>query len=137
MIKNIIFDIGGIVLEWGNKPLIELLNKTDYEVNKICKIIYGDGRFKECILGNLSQFEYMKQLISENPKYSDDIKKILSEEYQKKALPVIKENLEKISELKNKGYKIYFLSNITDVSYNYLNDKLNILDMVDGGKYDR
>ena len=39
MIKNIIFDIGGIVLKWGNKPLIELLNKTDYEVNKICKII--------------------------------------------------------------------------------------------------
>ena len=48
--KNIIFDIGGIVLEWGNKPLIKLLNKPDYEVNKICKIIYGDSRFKECIL---------------------------------------------------------------------------------------
>ena len=51
MIKNIIFDIGGIILEWGNNPLIELLNKTDYEVNKICKIIYEDSRFKECILG--------------------------------------------------------------------------------------
>ena len=135
MTKNIIFDIGGIVLEWGNNPLIELLNKTNYEVNKICKIIYGDSRFKECIVGKLSQFEYMKQLISENPKYSDDIEKILSEEYQEKALPVIKENLEKIFELKNKGYKIYFLSNITDVSYNYLNDKLNILNMVDGGVY--
>ena len=96
MIKNIIFDIGGIILEWGNNPLIELLNKTDYEVNKICKIIYEDSRFKECILGNLSQFEYMKQIMNENPKYSDDIKKILSEEYQEKALPVIKENLEKI-----------------------------------------
>ena len=135
MIKNIIFDIGGIILEWGNNPLIELLNKTDYEVNKICKIIYGDSRFKECILGNLSQFEYMKQLMNENPKYSDDIKKILSKEYQEKVLPIIKENLEKISELKNKGYKIYFLSNITDVSYNYLKDKLNILNMVDGGIY--
>ena len=135
MIKNIIFDIGGIVLEWGNKPLIELLNKTDYEVNKICKIIYGDSRFKECILGNLSQIEYMKQLISENPKYSGNIKKILSKEYQEKVLPIIKENLEKIIELKNKGYKIYFLSNITDVSYNYLKDKLNILNMVDGGIY--
>ena len=135
MIKNIIFDIGGIILEWGNNPLIELLNKTDYEVNKICKIIYGDSRFKECILGNLSQFEYMKQLISENPKYSDDIKKILSEECQEEALPVIKENLEKICELKNKGYNIYFLSNITDVSYSYLNDKLNILNIVDGGVY--
>ncbi len=135
MIKNIIFDIGGIILEWGNNPLIELLNKTDYEVNKICKIIYGDSRFKECILGNLSQFEYMKQLMNENPIYSYDIEKILTEKYQEKALPVIKENLEKICELKNKGYKIYFLSNITDVSYNYLNDKLNILDMVDGGVY--
>ena len=135
MIKNIIFDIGGIILEWGNNPLIELLNKTDYEVNKICKIIYGDSRFKECILGNLSQFEYMKQIMNENPKYSDDIKKILSEEYQEKALPVIKENLEKVFEFKNKGYKIYFLSNITDVSYNYLKNKLKILDLIDGGVY--
>ena len=135
MIKNIIFDIGGIILEWGNKPLKKLLNKTDEEINKISRIIYGDGRFKSCILGSFSQVEYMKQLINENPKYSDDINKILSEEYQEKALPVIKENLEKIIELKNKGYKIYFLSNITDVSYNYLNDKLKILNLVDGGVY--
>ena len=62
-------------------------------------------------------------------------KKILSEKCQEEALPVIKENLEKICELKNKGYNIYFLSNITDVSYSYLNDKLNILNIVDGGVY--
>ena len=59
----------------------------------------------------------------------------MSEECQEEALPVIKENLEKICELKNKGYNIYFLSNITDVSYSYLNDKLNILNIVDGGVY--
>ena len=135
MLKNIIFDIGGIVLEWGNKPIKKLLNKSDEEVNKILKIIYGDKRFKSCILGNLSQTEYMKQLINENPEYSDDIYKILSEEYQEKVLPLIKENFEKIIELKNKGYKIYFLSNITDVSYNYLENRLKILDLIDGGVY--
>ena len=135
MLKNIIFDIGGIILEWGNKPIQKLLNKSDEKVNKISKIIYGDKRFKSCILGNLSQVEYMKQLINENPEYSDDIYKILSEEYQEKVLPVIKENLEKIIELKNKGYKIYFLSNITDVSYNYLENRLKILDLIDGGVY--
>ena len=91
MIINIIFDIGGIVLEWGNRPLRRLLNKkTDYEVNKICKIIYGDSRFKECILGNLSQFEYMKQLISENPKYSDDIKKYCQKSVRKKRYQLLK-----------------------------------------------
>ena len=135
MLKNIIFDIGGIILEWGNKPIQKLLNKSDEKVNKISKIIYGDKRFKSCILGNLSQVEYMKQLINENPEYSDDIYKILSEEYQEKVLPVIKENLEKIIELKNKGYKIYFLSNITDVSYNYLENRLKILDLIGGGVY--
>lgn len=135
MLKNIIFDIGGIILEWGNKPIQKLLNKSDEEVNKISKIIYGDKRFKSCILGELSQIEYMKQLINENPESSDDINKILSEEYQEKVLPVIKENFEKIIEIKNKGYKIYFLSNITDVSYNYLKNKLKILDLIDGGVY--
>lgn len=135
MLKNIIFDIGGIILEWGSKPVKKLLNKSDEKVNKISKIIYGDKRFKSCILGELSQVDYMKQLINENPEYSDDIYKILSEEYQEKVLPVIKENLEKIIELKNKGYKIYFLSNITDVSYNYLENRLKILDLIDGGVY--
>lgn len=135
MLKNIIFDIGGIILEWGNKPIQKFLNKSDEEVKKISKIIYGDKRFKNCILGNLSQVDYMKQLIVENPEYSDDIYKILSEEYQEKVLPLIKENFEKIIELKNKGYKIYLLSNITDVSYNYLKNKLKILDLIDGGVY--
>ena len=35
-----------------------------------------------------------------------NIQMILSEEYQEKVLPIIKENLEKIIKLKNKGYKI-------------------------------
>lgn len=135
MIKNIIFDIGGIVLEWGTRPLLELLSKTDDEVRKIDKIIYSDSRFKECVLGNLSQFEYMKQLINENTQYAEDINKILSDKYQEKVFPIIKENSEKICELKNKGYKIYFLSNITNVTYNYLNNKLNILNLLDGGVY--
>lgn len=135
MLKNIIFDIGGVIIEWGHRPLKKLLGKTDSEINKITRIIYRDERFKSCILGNLSQADYMQQLISENPEYSDDINKILSEEYQEKALPVIKENLEKVFEFKNKGYKIYFLSNITDVSYNYLKNKLKILDLIDGGVY--
>ena len=134
-IKNVILDIGGVVLKWDNESLVELLHKTDNEINKIDKLIYGDKRFKECILGNLSQYEYRKQLIKENPEYADDIEKVLSEDYQEKSLPVIKETLEEIYKLKNKGYKIYFLSNITDISYNYLKNKLNLLDKVDGGVY--
>ena len=37
--------------------------------------------------------------------------------------------------LKNRGYKLYLLTNITDASYNYINEQMNIDSLFEGGIY--
>lgn len=44
-------------------------------------------------------------------------------------------NLEYIKELKAKGYKMYLLTNITEDSYNYINNVINIDTVFDGDIY--
>lgn len=133
MIKNIVFDIGGVILDISDDVVIKFLNKKPEEVKKITKIIYKDKRWNECLLGNITQQEYMKDLILEFPEYKIEIETILGIKYQENVLPIIKETLNIMYKLKEKNYKIYFLSNFTEASYYYMKDKLKIIDDFDGG----
>lgn len=45
------------------------------------------------------------------------------------------ENLEYIKTLKEKGYRLYLLTNITENSYNYISSSINIREIFDGGIY--
>ena len=65
----------------------------------------------------------------------NDINYILNKDNLSITLPVMKENLEYIKQLKTKGYKIYLLSNITEESYNYINSIISINRDFDGGVY--
>ena len=47
----------------------------------------------------------------------------------------MKTNFEYIKKLKNKGYKLFLLTNITEDSYNYINDLININKVFAGGIY--
>lgn len=134
MIKNIIFDIGGIILDVSDEVLEGFLNKTKEEIKYINRIVYGK-RFNDCLLGDITHEEYMKELISKYPELKNDIEKLLLPKYQKDILPLKKEVLDIIYKLKSKSYKIYFLSNLTEVSYYYIKDELNILKNIDGGIY--
>ena len=129
MIKNIIFDIGGIILDDSVENLSKIFSK---DMSKVYKKIYS-GNFKKCLLGNLSITEYVKEF--ENDKDYKYISEILEYSKQKIMMPVITENLEYISNLKNRGYHIYILSNLTEETYDYLNSIIDINKYFDGSVF--
>ena len=129
MIKNIIFDIGGIILDDSVENLSKIFGK---DMSKVYKKIYS-GNFKKCLLGNLSITEYVKEF--ENDKDYKYISEILEYSKQKIMMPVITENLEYISNLKNRGYHIYILSNLTEETYDYLNSIIDINKYFDGSVF--
>ena len=65
----------------------------------------------------------------------EDISYILSKDNLSITYPLMSKNLEYIKELKAKVYKIYLLTNITEDSYNYINNVINIDAIFDGGIY--
>lgn len=132
MIKNIILDIGGIIIDDSKENLEKVLNKPKKYVNKLSEIVYGK-RFKQCLLGNLTIQEYMKELIEQYPDISVEIEKILKPENYATIIPVKEETTKLIKKLKEKDFKIYLLSNFTEESYDYLKNKIEIIDNIDGG----
>ena len=129
MIKNIIFDVGGILFDDSKESITKLLGKDS---TNIYKAAYGQD-FKKCLLGQITVQEYLSNL-KNNPDFND-IKFILTKEYLPKSYPLLEENFNYIKALKDKGYKLFLLTNITEDSYNYINETININSIFTGGIY--
>ena len=129
MIKNIILDVGGILFDDSKENLVKLLNKNcDLLYNET----YGKG-FKECLLGNQTIKEYLNTL-KDKDNYQE-IEYVLNKQNLYKTYPIMLDNFNYIKKLRKKGYKIYLLTNITEESYHYINDTINIDSIFDGGIY--
>lgn len=129
MIKNIIFDVGGILFDDSKESITKLLGKDS---TNIYKAAYGQD-FKKCLLGQITVQEHLNNL-KNNPDFND-IKFILTKEYLPKSYPLLEENFNYIKALKDKGYKLFLLTNITEDSYNYINETININSIFTGGIY--
>lgn len=129
MIKNIVLDVGGVIFDDSKQNIQKLLNKN---CDNIYKIAYGSG-FKKCLLGEISVQEHINSLKDE--KDFNDINYILKKENLIKSYPLIKNNFEYIKDLRKRGYKLFLLTNITEDSYNYINELININEKFDGGIY--
>jgi putative hydrolase of the HAD superfamily len=129
MIKNIILDVGGVLFDDSKKNIEKVLNK---KCDLIYKNAYGKG-FKDCLIGNKTVQEYINTL-SNIPDF-EDVSYILNKKNLSISYPLISKNFEYIKKLKEQGYKLYLLTNITEDSYNYINNVINIDSIFDGGIY--
>lgn len=129
MIKNVIFDIGRVLVTY--EPY-EYVLSYGYDVQtskKICNIVFEDKRWIEKDRGTISDKEYLNTLITENPNYTDKIK-IVYNNWLTMVKP-IKETVDFYMDLKNKGYKIYLLSNFS-TSYDKVESENKFLQIADG-----
>lgn len=129
MVRNIVLDVGGILFDDSKSNIERILNKN---CDSIYKKAYGNG-FKECLLGKKTITEHIDSLSNETN--LEDIVYILNKENLVKSYPLIHENFKYIKQLKQKGYRLYILTNITEDSYNYINNLINIDTIFDGGIY--
>jgi len=134
MIKNIIFDIGGVIFDDSDLNLSKLLGKDLEEIKKIAKIAYGDN-FKKCLLGEMQVEEHISDLVNRKVENYEIMKYILSYENLNYAFPMMKDTIEVIKQLKKENYRIYLLSNITEASYKYICNTINVNELFDGGLF--
>lgn len=127
MIKNIVLDVGGILFDDSKSNIEKLLHKN---CDAIYKKAYG-GNFKQCLIGNMSMKEHL-ELLKDDEDYLD-VKYLFQN--LSLSMPLMKENYEYIKGLKEKGYHLYLLSNITEDSFQYIDEVLDLKELVDGGVY--
>ncbi len=130
MIKNLIFDIGGVLTEEVNCHALTHLSVSERE--QLSSIFYYKSPgFLEALLGNKTSADYSAELVATYPNYEKEIRYLFNPENLSTTYPIKQQTLNLLHKLHN-SYKIYFLSDITDISYNYVK---NTLDAFDGGAY--
>lgn len=130
MIKNIVFDIGGVIAEEvAGRALTHLTVARQEQISDL--IYFKSPGFIEVLLGNESSADYSAKMIEKYPNLEREISFLLDPKNQPVTYPIKQETLDLLYKLHG-VYKIYFLSDIMDISYNYLE---NILQDFDGGAY--
>ncbi len=135
MIKNIIFDIGGVLFDYNSKTYLDKIDISENKRKILNDIIFHNTKWRDCLNGIIDNNELIKYLTNFNPEYREEIEEILKEENLKYMLPPKQEVIDYYKKLKEKGYKLYLCSNITNSTYNYIKDNFNIIQEADGGVF--
>ncbi|MBQ7581369.1 MAG: HAD family phosphatase [Lachnospiraceae bacterium] len=109
MLKNIIFDIGEVLLSYRWNYVLEVSGLSEEEGKRVGNLIFADPIWSELDAGNVMLDE--ARLLYAN-KYPKDARAIAFFLEHPEMMPLPREEVwEKLKELKEAGYKTYILSN--------------------------
>ncbi len=130
-IEVVVFDIGNVLLSF--KPL-EFLGDR-YNDEKLINILYEEiFRSKEWPMldrGTLTDEEAIDVIAKRIPEHKKYVKEVF-DNYHNMLLP-IDSTIELAYYLKEKGYKLYLLSNYPKSAFEFINEKYEFLKIFDGG----
>ena len=135
MIKNIVFDNGGVIVKYSAESYLDVF-KFDKDKQKQLDTLFVSNEWVSFAKGEMTSEQFKQFALNKFPQYSSDVEKILDVENLKFMIPVYAKTLEFIFDLKKAGYKIYLLSDINEDTITYLNSAvLNFEEVFDGIVY--
>lgn len=129
---DIILDMGDVLLEWNKDKILKAVAKTEKDYLILDKAIFQSGLWERLDLGTLTREELVDKVLS-----------LLGDCHQEKVEEVIwnwpdyidiyTEVFPLLAALKEKGHRIFILSNTSPVFYELLKDQLSPLaEILDG-----
>ena len=129
---DIILDMGNVLLEWNKDKILKAVAKTQKDYLILDKAIFQSGLWERLDLGTLTREELVDRVLS-----------LLGDIYEKKVEEVIwnwpsyieiyTEVFPILARLKEKGHRIFVLSNTSPVFYELLEEQLSPLnEILDG-----
>ena len=115
MIKNIVFDLGNVLVKWVPENFIKDYSEEEKELFR--KEIYYSENWLRLDRGELSEDELWKLICGRVPEqYYADVKKLIRWYDMSSQIEGIEDLVRR---LKNQGVKLYILSNTSKVFYRY------------------
>lgn len=132
MYKSIVFDLGGVMVDFDPKSyLVDLLCNADME-EKVYELTFGSEEWKLMDAGLISRFEGNKRMLerAQQEGCSFEVQGVLDDWIH--ILHVRHRMQELVRRMKNHGYCVYYLSNIPQDVLDLLRQR-GVLDRFDGG----
>jgi putative hydrolase of the HAD superfamily len=130
MIKNIIFDLGNVLIDFQPELHLKKKNLSAEDREFVYKEIFLSDEWVELDRGTLKKEKALEAIFSRNPLR----KKILSDNSDFKSLLIpIENNVTILKELKQKGYALYYLTNYHDDLFEYTSSEFDFFREFSGG----
>jgi len=130
MIKNIIFDLGNVLLKFKpNKFLLRFTNDKEYIDQFVLKVTRSKT-WLELDRGTNTLENARNIFLSKYPQEKDFIE-LFFDQWMDMLTP-IEENIEILEELKKLGYRSYILSNFIKETFSYVRSKYSFFSLFDG-----
>lgn len=131
MINTVIFDLGNVLVDF--KPM-EYLNKLGYHgemAERMFEAVINNNIWNEFDRGNVEEEEVLAEFIHKTPELEDEIRKVFSNLHG--IITKAEYTDQWIDDLKNRGYHVLFLSNLSKKLYTECKDELRFLEKMEGG----
>lgn len=130
MIRNIIFDIGNVLLNFKPELFLKRFTNDDLRIKEFINNVIKTELWIKLDRGIISlqdaRDEYLKR-------YTEESNMILIFfNHWKEMLTPITKNIQILRELKSNDYKIYFLSNFIKEAFDYVQKRHDFFTLVDG-----
>ncbi len=130
MIKNIIFDVGDVLLEYRWKDMLKDYGLPDDEAYKVGNLMFNDNLWHEFDLANMTRDEIVGQYLKNYPDYAEVMQWFMT---HGELMHVKREDVwEKAQKLKEKGYGIYILSNYSQELFEKHTKEAPFISLADG-----
>ncbi len=130
MIKNLIFDVGNVLLEYRWHQMLLDYGLTKEEAAVAGPLFFEHETWKELDLGNIPVEDVIVLYEQRLPQYADLIRWFLT---HLELMPIPRPDVwEKVHALKEKGYKIYLLSNYNEDFFRVHTQGATFLEDIDG-----
>lgn len=130
MIKNIVFDVGNVLVNYDPNLLRNKISYSDEEWAIARKNVFDHLLWRELDRGTLSEEDAPGEFVKGDPEHADLIRN---------AYAHAKDTIEKyeyakpwVMELKERGYRLYVLSNYSGGLLEQTKDKMEFLPFMDG-----
>lgn len=118
MIKNIIFDLGNVIINYNQKKIINNFTEKEEEMKYIYDEIFHAPEWNLMDLGDITNDKAIEIINKRNEsKYETLTQDFLHEWYKKQSIN--RDIVEIAKTLKNNGYSLFVLSNMANQTYEY------------------
>ena len=130
MIKNVIFDVGEVLIGYRWKEMLLERGMTEERAEIIGKIMFGDNLWRKFDEGIMPFGEVINEYKEKYTEYAEDIEWFIT---NGERMSVQRPDLwKKIYDLKEKGYKIYLLSNYSKILFEQHTKDSGFMEIIDG-----
>lgn len=133
MIKNIIFDVGKVLVSYEPDAYMESLGMDEKKREAINKAMFQNKLWELGDQGIYTIDELTDKFIEGAPECEAEIRMLY--ETVGNTIELFPYTMEWLTSLKEKGYKLYILSNYSEMAYKQTKEKLKFLSIVDGAVF--